>query len=67
MDVMTSQDIIDALVDAMPDDTSARDRYLFRNSLEVLIRIARAEQCREINDDLDKINHIIFPNNQPRH
>jgi hypothetical protein len=60
---MTSEDIIDALVDAMPDDTPIRDKYLFRETLQVLVRVAKTEQCREINDDFHAINNIFGSNN----
>jgi len=58
----STEKMIDDMVAAMyGDSVSARQEYLYRESLRALVRLTKSEQLREMRNDLRQLTNTSLP------
>lgn len=55
----TSESIIEALVTALPENATERDRYFYRETLYALVHLAQLEQLISLERDFQCANHAL--------
>jgi hypothetical protein len=57
----TSERIIEVLVASLPEEASERDRYLYREALHGLVRLAQVEQIVSLEQDFQTAYYAASP------
>lgn len=63
--MLTSQEMIDLLISALPADATDNDAYILREALKRLVRVAQYEQLQALQEDFDTVDHALCPSYRP--